>query len=106
MSGPPPRLLAGLAFAMAIARRGDVKAPAPPPEGFASGAAAVTPPAAHGVVSVATKNTTRLGGPVAATDGAAVARAVYPGLTAATRPQVIVLVDEHNWPAALASSTL
>jgi hypothetical protein len=106
MSAPPPRLLAVLAFAMAIALGGCGKAPAPAPEGFANGAAAVTPPAAHGVVSVATKNTTRLGGPDAATDAAAVARAVYPGLTAATRPQVIVLVDEHNWPAALASSTL
>ncbi len=104
MSAPPPGLLAVLAFAIALGGCG--KAPAPPREGFANGAAAVTPPAAHGVVSVATKNTTRLGGPDAATDAAAVARAVYPGLTAATRPQVIVLVDEHNWPAALASSTL
>ena len=34
------------------------------------------------------------------------ARAVYPGLTAATRPQAVVLVDERNWPAALAASAL
>ena len=62
--------------------------------------------AAQGVVSVATKNTTRLGGADPATDAAAVARAVYPGLTAATRPQAVVLVDEHDWPAALAASAL
>ena len=51
-----------------------------------------------------TKNTTRMGGSDPASDAAAVARAVYPGLTAATRPQAVVLVDERNWPAALAAS--
>jgi hypothetical protein len=60
----------------------------------------------HGAVSAATKNTTRLGGSDAGSDAAAVAHAVYPGLTAATRPQAVVLVDERNWPAALAASTL
>ncbi len=39
-------------------------------------------------------------------DAAAVARAVYPGLTASTRPQAVVLVDDHDWPAALAASVL
>ena len=34
------------------------------------------------------------------------ARAVYPGLTTATRPQAVVLVDDHDWPAALAASAL
>ena len=29
-----------------------------------------------------------------------------PGLTAASRPQAVVLVDEHDWPAALAASAL
>ncbi len=62
------------------------------------------PPAASGVASVVTKNTARLGGHDAVSDAAAVARAVYPGLTPATRPQAVVLVDEHNWPAALAAS--
>jgi len=64
------------------------------------------PPANQGVVSVATKNTTRLGGADPATDAAAVARAVYPGLTAATRPQAVVLVDQRDWPASIAASAL
>jgi hypothetical protein len=68
--------------------------------------AAVAPVAAQGAVSVVTKNTTRLGGADAASDAAAVARAVYPGLTPATRPQVVVVVDERNWPAALAAAVL
>lgn len=57
-------------------------------------------------MSVATSNTTRLGGADAATDAAAVARTVYPGLTAATRPQTVVLVNEHDWSGALAASVL
>lgn len=59
-----------------------------------------------GVVGVATKNTTRLGGADPATDAAAVALAVYPGLTTATRPQAVTIVNEHNWPASLAAATL
>ncbi len=39
-------------------------------------------------------------------DAAAVARAVYPGLTVATRPLVAVLVNEHDWLPALAASVL
>jgi len=69
-------------------------------------AAAVAPVAAQGAVSVVTKNTARLGGADAASDAASVARAVYPGLTPATRPQAVVVVDEHNWPAALAAAVL
>lgn len=65
--------------------------------------AAVSPRGAGGL---STKNTTRLGGSGAATDAAAVAVAVYPGLTRATRPRAVVLVDERDWPAALAASTL
>ncbi|HWX88081.1 MAG TPA: hypothetical protein VNX67_07900, partial [Solirubrobacteraceae bacterium] len=55
---------------------------------------------------LSTKNTTRLGGSDSLTDAAAVAVAVYPGLTRATRPRAVVMVDEHDWPAALAASTL
>jgi hypothetical protein len=69
-----------------------------------SSTGALAPPAAHGVVGVSTKNTTRLGGADPASDAAAVAEAVYPGLTPATRPQAVVLVNEHNWFAALAAS--
>ena len=63
-------------------------------------------PAAHGALGVSTKNTTRVGGAGPAADAAAVAQAVYPGLTPATRPQTVVLVDERDWPAALAASVL
>jgi len=66
----------------------------------------VAPVAAQGAVSLATRNTTRLGGTDVATDAAAVARAVYPALTPATRPAAVVLVNEHDWPAALAASAL
>jgi hypothetical protein len=66
----------------------------------------VAPVAPQGAITVATRNTTRLGGLDAATDAAAVARLVYPGLSAGTRPQAVVLVDEHDWPAALAAGAL
>jgi putative cell wall binding repeat protein len=59
-----------------------------------------------GASGLATANTTRLGGANAVLDAAAVARAVYPGLTDGTRPRAVVLVDERNWPAALAASVL
>ncbi len=66
----------------------------------------LAPVTVQGAVSVATRNTTRLGGADVAADAAAVARAVYPGLTAATRPLAVVLVDEHDWLPALAASVL
>jgi len=66
----------------------------------------LAPVAAQGAVSVATRNTTRLGGDDVASDAAAVARAVYPGLTAATRPLAVVLVNERDWLPALAASVL
>jgi hypothetical protein len=71
-----------------------------------SGAAALPAPEARGVAGISTKNTTRLGGADPADDAAAVARAVYPGLTPATRPQAVVVVDRGDWPAALAASSL
>ncbi len=61
---------------------------------------------AAGTAATATRNTTRLGGADAVADAAAVARAAYPGLTASTRPQAVVIADAHDWPAALASSAL
>jgi hypothetical protein len=66
----------------------------------------VTTPGEHGAAALATKNTTRLGGSETADDAAAIALAVYPGLTPATRPQAVVLVNEGNWSAALCASTL
>ncbi len=69
-------------------------------------AAKVAPVAPAGTVSVATRNTTRLGGSDPVADAAAVARLVYPGLTPATRPRAVVLVDGRNWAAALVASEL
>jgi hypothetical protein len=66
----------------------------------------LAPVEAEGAVSLSTRNTTRLGGADTLVDAAAVARLVYPGLTGPTRPQAVVLVDQGNWPAALAASVL
>jgi hypothetical protein len=77
----------------------------PSPSGGGSGGP-IAQVSIQGATGLATKNTTRLGGSDPANDAAAVARAVYPGLTTGTRPQAVVLVDEHNWPAALAASVL
>jgi hypothetical protein len=66
----------------------------------------LAPVAAEGTIGVATRNTTRLGGLDSASDAAAVARLVYPGLTTATRPAAVVLVDDHDWLAALVASAL
>ncbi len=60
----------------------------------------------RGAASVSTANTTRLGGSDPTIDAAAVAVAEYPGLTAATRPRAVVLVNSDDWPAALAASVL
>jgi hypothetical protein len=59
-----------------------------------------------GASGLATKNTTRLGGSSPMVDAAAVALATNPGLTPATRPQAVVLVDDRDWPAALAAAAL
>jgi hypothetical protein len=53
-----------------------------------------------------TRNTARLGGANPVADAAAVALATNPGLTPATRPQAVVLVNEHDWTAALAAAAL
>ncbi len=66
----------------------------------------VGPVAVHGAVTVSTRNTARLGGEDGVADAAAVARVAYSGLTPATRPPAAVLVDEHDWSAALAAASL
>jgi hypothetical protein len=98
----PARALLTLAVALAIAGCGKSGAPSAG-EGPAHKLAPVLAP---GAVSVATRNTTRLGGATVAADAAAVARTVYPGLTSQSRPLAVVLVDQRNWPAALAASSL
>lgn len=70
------------------------------------GAGPAGAPGVRGAVGVSTANTTRLGGASPTIDAAAVAVAVYPGLTAATRPAAVVLVSGGDWPAALAASVL
>jgi hypothetical protein len=101
MRPPSLRLLAVLALGGTLAGCGKA---APEPGAGALGAAPA--PASSAVVSVATKNTTRLGGPDPASIAAAAALAVYPGLTPATRPQAVVLVNERDWPASLVASAL
>ncbi len=79
-----------------------------PPEGHSRGASVTTVAGTSQLAAsgLATKNTTRLGGADPVADAAAVALATYPGLTAATRPQTVVLVDDRDWAAALAASAL
>ncbi len=72
----------------------------------APGSGAATTLGVHGAASLSTANTTRLGGSSTTVDAAAVAMTVYPGLTPATRPRAVVLVDRGDWPAALAASVL
>jgi hypothetical protein len=99
-----PRLLAvGLAFvslAAVLTGCGKSGKPEAGPEGT------IPPVGAASAVGVATANTTRLGGDDPVSDAAAVARAVYPGLSTATRPQAVVLVNKGDWAASLAASVL
>jgi hypothetical protein len=76
------------------------------PQAATRAPAAVPALGAHGAVGVITTNTTRLGGSTPIVDAAAVALAAYPGLTPATRPPMVVMVDDDDWPAALAASVL
>jgi len=102
MLRPSLRLMAVLALGGTLGG-GCGKAASTPSSG-AAGAAPAS--ASSAVVSVATKNTTRLAGRDPASTAAAVALAVYPGLTPATRPAAVVLVNERDWPASLVASAL
>jgi len=109
MRAPSLRLIAVLALAGAVLAAllsGCGKGGASQRSGSDAVAQAVPAPAAQGVVGISTKNTTRLGGAEPADDAAAVAQAVFAGFTPATRPQAVVLVDERDWPSALAASAL
>jgi hypothetical protein len=59
-----------------------------------------------GYPSFATNNTTRVGGPDAATTAAGVALAVFPSTTPAQRPAAVALVDEADWQGAIAAAVL
>ena len=61
---------------------------------------------ALGFPAFATKNTTRVGGADPTADAAGVARAVYSGTSATTRPLAITLVDRGDWQGAIAASVL
>lgn len=61
---------------------------------------------ALGYPAFATDNTTRVGGSTPAENAAAVALAVFPATTAAQRPAAVALVDEEDWPAAIAAAVL
>ncbi|HMD52917.1 MAG TPA: cell wall-binding repeat-containing protein [Solirubrobacteraceae bacterium] len=100
-----PRLLAALALAscVGVSACGKSASQRQSPEGSFS---KLAPVAQQGAVSLSTRNTTRLGGVDVAEDAAAVARTVYPGLTAETRPRAVVLASEADWTAALAASVL
>jgi hypothetical protein len=105
MRVPPPRLLAAVLAGAALAGCG--KTAPSGAGGYRSGSGGpIAQLSNQGATGLSTKNTTRLGGSDPAIDAAAIARAVYPGLTAGTRPQAVVLVDEHDWPAALVASAL
>jgi hypothetical protein len=59
-----------------------------------------------GFPAFATKNTTRVAGSDPVALAAGVARAVFPGLTAGTRPGAVVLAPQDDWRAAVAASVL
>jgi hypothetical protein len=114
LSAPPGRTIArrtaafGVALTTVIALAGCGKAASgqssasavePIPTVSKTGPVAAAP-------ATATRNTTRLGGADELADAAAVARASYPGLTADTRPQAVVVAEAKDWSAALASSAL
>lgn len=63
-------------------------------------------PEALGYPSVATNNTTRIGGSDPASNAAAVSLAVFPSTTPAQRPAAVTLVDEEDWAGALAAAVL
>ncbi|MGH2904882.1 MAG: hypothetical protein ACRDK7_15070 [Solirubrobacteraceae bacterium] len=101
MRAPASRLPAALFVCAALAGCGK-SSPSP----SSDSGAPLAPVSTAGAGGLATKNTTRLGGADPVIDAAAVARAVYPGLTAGSRPQAVVLVSNRDWTAALLASML
>jgi hypothetical protein len=106
MHRPPSRLLLALLAGVTLAGCGKSAPAGAGGDRSGSGEEPIAQVSTEGAGGISTKNTTRLGGPDPATDAAAVARAVYPGLTSTSRPRAVVLADVHDWPAALAVSGL
>ncbi len=103
MRCPSSRLSVAMLLACVAALAGCGKSA---PSRTAAGASTAAAREAGGAPGVATKNTVRLGGSDPASDAAAVARAIYPGVTLASRPGAVVLVDERDWAASLAAASL
>ncbi len=61
---------------------------------------------ALGLPLLATKNTTRVAGADPTADAAGVAQAVFPSMSAATRPPVVALAPAEDWRAAIAAAVL
>jgi hypothetical protein len=59
-----------------------------------------------GFPALATKNTTRVGGKDPVADAAAVATAVYPSRSSASRPAIVSLVNKDDWQSGIAASVL
>jgi hypothetical protein len=59
-----------------------------------------------GFPAFATKNTTRVGGGDPIANAAAVARAVYPGASRATRPSAVALANGRDWRAGIVAAVL
>ena len=78
-----------------------IEAPSTPAEAPASRA-----PEELGYPAFATANTTRVGGPDAASNAAGVALATYPSTKPAQQPRAVTLVDADDWRSAIAASVL
>jgi hypothetical protein len=90
---------------------GAAPAPVPVQEEAAGEVGEAQSPAAQtseelGYPAFATDNTTRIGGSTAAENAAAAALAVFPSTTAKQRPAAVALVNEEEWPAAIAAAVL
>ncbi len=99
-------VVAGCSLSDEADNGGGVKAPDPGTP--ATGVKSDQPRAAAelGFPTVATKNTTRVGGGDAAADVAGAVSAVWPATSKRTRPAVVALVDKDDWQGALAASML
>jgi len=59
-----------------------------------------------GFPAIATKNTTRVGGSDPVANAAGVAQAVFPAVSAASRPKAVTIVDSGDWRAGIAAAAL
>ncbi|MBS1879452.1 MAG: cell wall-binding repeat-containing protein [Actinobacteria bacterium] len=81
-------------------------AAAPAAAGGEAGSPAAQTSEQLGYPAFATDNTTRVGGSTPAENAAAVALAIFPSTTSKQRPAAVALVDEEDWPAAIAAAVL